>query len=171
MDSAQCADDGTHGLAAELYRIIRATNEMAGVPQANVLSDRVTGHLGVPVSEVVVVSRGWPGWEHANLQRGIDAYLARYGKAMDWFGVVGSHRNFEDLISMLAAAGTQNTYQLGSVDYTTAWSGPTRRSTWCSSVWSARSRRTAPRWSSGSVARPRSSPNPCAGSRCWRPRR
>src|SRR3954454_10321998 len=106
-------------LAVDLARIVRATaDEVAGGP-GNELIERVTGHLGAPLPEVVVVTRNWPMWEHANIQRGADAYLAEHGTAVDWFGVAGGQRTHEDLIGMLATARRQGMYELASVDYTT----------------------------------------------------
>ncbi|GHG38196.1 MULTISPECIES: AAA family ATPase [Amycolatopsis] len=111
-------------LAADLARIIRATADEVASGEGSELIGRVTGHLGASLPEVVVVTRNWPMWEHANLQRGVDAYLAEHGTAVDWFGVAGGQRTHEDLIGMLAVARRQGMYELGSVDYTTTATGP-----------------------------------------------
>jgi hypothetical protein len=111
-------------LATDIARIVRATaDEVAGGP-GNELIERVTGHLEAPLPEVVVVTRNWPMWEHANIQRGVDAYLAEHGTAVAWFGIAGGQRTHEDLIGMLATARRQGMYDLGSVDYTTTAIGP-----------------------------------------------
>ncbi|MGW4060238.1 AAA family ATPase [Amycolatopsis sp. NPDC004747] len=111
-------------LAADLARIVRATADEVASGQSSELIERVTGHLGAALPEVVVVTRNWPMWEHANLQRGVDAYLAAHGTAVNWFGVAGGQRPHEDLIGMLAIARRQGMYELGSVDYTTTATGP-----------------------------------------------
>lgn len=111
-------------LATDLARIVRATADQVAGGQGSELIERVTGHLGAPLPEVVVVTRNWPMWEHANIQRGVEAYLAEYGTAVDWFGIAGGQRTHEDLIGMLAVARKQGMYELGSVDYTTTAISP-----------------------------------------------
>ena len=37
---------------------------------------RVSGHLGCELAAVVLVTERFPKWEHVNVQRGVDAYLA-----------------------------------------------------------------------------------------------
>ncbi len=112
-------------LAADLHRIVKAAADSVAVSgTANELTERVTGHLGLPVSQVVVVARSWEGWEHANIQRGVDAYLAVHGTAVEWFGIAGGHRSHEDLIGMLVTAGKQGLYELGAVEFITTAVGP-----------------------------------------------
>jgi hypothetical protein len=113
-----------HDLAADLHRIIRATADTVAASASNELIDRVTGHLGVRLPQVVVVTRSWPMWEHANIQRGVEAYLAEHGTSVDWFGVAGGQRSHEDLIGMLVTARKQGMYELGAVDFTTTSIGP-----------------------------------------------
>ncbi|MGK3200627.1 AAA family ATPase [Amycolatopsis sp. MEPSY49] len=110
-------------LAADLQRIIRATADSVSGSAGNELIDRVTAHVG-PLPGVVVVTRNWPMWEHANIQRGVDAYLAEHGTDVGWFGIAGGQRTHEDLIGMLVIARKQGTFELGSVDYTTTATGP-----------------------------------------------
>ncbi|UOX87850.1 ATP-binding protein [Amycolatopsis sp. FBCC-B4732] len=111
-------------LATDIARIVRATADEVAGGAGNELIDRVTGHLEAPLPEVVVVTRNWPMWEHANIQRGVDAYLAEHGTAVGWFGIAGGQRTHEDLIGMLATARSKGMYELGSVDYTTTATGP-----------------------------------------------
>ncbi|WP_329054378.1 ATP-binding protein [Amycolatopsis sp. NBC_01488] len=111
-------------LAADLARIVRATADEVAGERSSELIERVTGHLGAPLPEIVVVTRNWAMWEHANIQRSVDAYLAEHGTAVDWFGIAGGQRTHEDLIGMLATARRQGMYELGSVDYTTTAIGP-----------------------------------------------
>src|SRR5215469_3867648 len=67
------------------------------------LALRVTGHLGCELAEVVLVSARFPIWEHVNVQRGVDAYLAAHAPGEQWFGPAGGgHRPHEDMLSLLS---------------------------------------------------------------------
>ncbi len=67
------------------------------------LALRVTGHLGCELTEVVLVSARFPIWEHVNVQRGVDAYLAAHAAGAQWFGPAGGgHRPHEDILSLLS---------------------------------------------------------------------
>src|SRR5690348_15635698 len=67
------------------------------------LALRVTGHLGCELTEVVLVSARFPIWEHVNVQRGVDAYLAAHAAGAQWFGPPGGgHRPHEDMLSLLS---------------------------------------------------------------------
>ena len=65
------------GLARGLRLLIelgaRTLAEDAGPSE---LALRVTGHLGCALTAVVPVTERFPSWEHVNIQRGVDAYLA-----------------------------------------------------------------------------------------------
>ncbi|MFF4595518.1 AAA family ATPase [Amycolatopsis sp. NPDC001319] len=111
-------------LARDLQRIIKVTADAVGSRQANELVERVTGHLEVPLTQALVVTRNYEDWEHANIQAGVDAYLAEHGVGTDWFGIAGGQRGHEDLVGMLFAARNHQLYELGAVDYTTATVGP-----------------------------------------------
>ena len=67
------------------------------------LALRVTGHLRCELAEVVLVSEKFPSWEHVNVQRGVDAYLAAHAAEAPWFGPLGGgHRPHEDMLSLLS---------------------------------------------------------------------
>ena len=67
------------------------------------LALRVTGHLGCQLTEVVLVSERFPSWEHVNVQRGVDAYLAAHAAGAQWFGPPGGgHRPHEDMLTLLS---------------------------------------------------------------------
>src|SRR5215470_2401907 len=67
------------------------------------LALRVTGHLGCELTKVVLVSARFPIWEHVNVQRGVDAYLAAHAAGAQWFGPPGGgHRPHEDMLSLLS---------------------------------------------------------------------
>ncbi|WP_336207721.1 ATP-binding protein [Nonomuraea sp. LPB2021202275-12-8] len=86
---------------------------------------RVVGHLGCDLQYVVNVVATFPAWEHVNIQRGVDAYLAEHSAHADWFGVAGQGREHTDFVNMLASAtrGWER-FEPGAVDYETAAVGP-----------------------------------------------
>lgn len=87
------------------------------------LIKRITDHLGCPLTEIPNVALHLPAFEHVNLQRGVDAYLAANSPDATWFGIAGN-RHFNTVIDMLAEASASRAYQLGAVDYTTVTTGP-----------------------------------------------
>jgi hypothetical protein len=111
-------------LARDLQRLVKAAADSVAGVQSNELIDRVTGHLGVPLAQALVVTRVFEDWEHANIQAGVDAYLAEHGTVTDWFGIAGGQRGHEDLVGMLVAGRNHGLYELGAVDYRTAAIGP-----------------------------------------------
>ena len=92
-----------------LARGLRLLVEIAGQTLAedtgpSELALRVTGHLGCELTAVVPVTERFPSWEHVNIQRGVDAYLAARQADPQWFGPSGSgHHPHEDLLSMIGA--------------------------------------------------------------------
>jgi hypothetical protein len=85
---------------------------------------RVTGHLGCGMTDLTPVSEAFPDWEHINVQRGIDAYLAAHTREAVWFGISGSHRTGEDMMGLLTGAEEHGAYRLGAVDMLTVATGP-----------------------------------------------
>ncbi|KAA9152409.1 ATP-binding protein [Amycolatopsis acidicola] len=122
---AELDGDGARALAAGLGRLVRvaATVVEADSP-ANALVNRVTGHLGAELQDLVFVGQEFPPWEHVNVHRGVDRYLAERGGGHEWFGIAGVNRTNEELIGMLATARRHGTYELGAVDYRTEATGP-----------------------------------------------
>ncbi|WP_033292860.1 AAA family ATPase [Amycolatopsis jejuensis] len=113
-------------LARNLQRIVKAAADSVGAGDSGELIDRVTGHLGVPITQALVVTRSFEDWEHATIQAGVDAYLAEQngGARTDWFGIAGGQRGHEDLVGMLVTAKKHGLYELGAVDYATVAVGP-----------------------------------------------
>ncbi len=67
------------------------------------LALRVTGHLGCELSAVVSVAERFPIWEHVNIQRGIDAYLAAQHNDEEWFAAPGAgQRPHENMLSLIS---------------------------------------------------------------------
>ncbi len=117
--------DDARALAASLRRLFQATTAVVEADSAGApLVTKVSGHLGVGLGEVVSVATRFEAWEHVNLQRGIDTYLAEHTPDAEWFGVGGPHRGPEELLSMLVSARLQHLYHLGAADFTTVAAGP-----------------------------------------------
>ncbi len=69
------------------------------------LALRVTAHLGCELTDVVPLTERFPSWEHVNIQRGVDAYLAARQGDAQWFGPSGSgHRPHEDMLSLIGGS-------------------------------------------------------------------
>ncbi len=106
-----------------LLEVARRTLSDEDVPSE--LVARVTGHLGGDLSAVVAVQERFPIWDHVNIQRGIDAYLARHGSTGTWFGMAtGMMRPHQDLLARLAMPGPAQIGKAGSASYGTAATGP-----------------------------------------------
>ncbi|MEJ2853193.1 MULTISPECIES: AAA family ATPase [unclassified Saccharothrix] len=85
---------------------------------------RVQEHLGCELGSVVSVVSRFELWEHVNLHRGVEAYLADRTPEPEWFGVSGQHRGHEDIVDMLVAARQHKNHGVGAAEYTTAATGP-----------------------------------------------
>ncbi|HEY0449108.1 ATP-binding protein [Actinophytocola sp.] len=114
--------EDARGLARALTDLLNA-GQQSLAESGSPLITRITEHVGCPLAEIPNVAEHLPSWEHANLQRGIDAYLARNSPDAAWFGIAGA-RHFTSVIDMLASADTSQSYRLGAVDYTTVATGP-----------------------------------------------
>jgi hypothetical protein len=89
------------------------------------LARRITGHLGCELPAVVQVAERFPSWEHVNIQRGVDAYLAARRADAEWFGVSGlGHRPHEDMLSLVNMASPFGRIKPSAASYGTAAVGP-----------------------------------------------
>jgi hypothetical protein len=104
----------------ELFESAQQT--LRGTAESTLVS-LVTEHLGCPLTEIPNVALHLPSFEHVNLQRGVDAYLAEHTPEASWFGISGT-RYFTTVIEMLAESANSGSHQLGAVDYTTVGTGP-----------------------------------------------
>jgi hypothetical protein len=87
-------------------------------------AQQVAAHLGCEPQAVVQVSERFPSWEHVNIQRGVDAYLAEYPGG-EWFGVSGmGHRPHEDMLSLINAPSHFGRIRPSAASYGTAAVGP-----------------------------------------------
>src|SRR3712207_8564946 len=53
----------------------------------------MTGHLGGAAAEAEVVEETWPGYEHVNVQAGMDAWLAEDGRRSQVGGVLKDRKS------------------------------------------------------------------------------
>ena len=111
-------------LASALTALVEAARDRIGGSGGSALVEKITGHVGGGLSELLTVSMAIGNWELVNLQHGVDAYLAEHSPDAEWFGVSGSGRVHQDIVDMLAGAAQQGSFRLGSVDYTTVSTGP-----------------------------------------------
>ena len=52
------------------------------------------------------MTQQFPKWEHVNIQRGVDAYLAERQNDAEWFGVPGAgQRPHENMLSLISTPG------------------------------------------------------------------
>ncbi|KOX22789.1 ATPase [Saccharothrix sp. NRRL B-16348] len=121
----ELSGDEAKALASSLRRLMQLTaNLVEQDGEVAPLLARLRGHLGCELAQVLSVATKFEVWEHVNLQRGVDAYLAEHTPDAQWFGVGGQHRGHEDVMGMLLAARHSVGFGLGSADYATAAVGP-----------------------------------------------
>ncbi len=111
------------GLARGLHQVYdlaeRTLSDEAGPSAAG---RRVMAHLGCELAGVIPVTERFRLWEHVNVQRGVDAYLAAHGSGEGWFGLAGGfHRPHENMLSLLNSADAA---RVSAADYGTAPVGP-----------------------------------------------
>ena len=126
-DGVPSANGQDYGdLARSLVRLLEvARRTLSDEEVPSELVGRVTGHLGCALSGVVAVHDRFPIWDHVNVQRGVDAYLARYGTTDSWFGMAtGMMRPHQDLLARLAVPAPGSLGKAGSASYSTAATGP-----------------------------------------------
>lgn len=111
-------------LAAALANLLENTRHLVTSDEGSALVAMVTDHIGCPLAQVPNVAITFGSWEHVNLQRGVDAYLAEHSPDATWFGIAGGGRGHQEVVDMLAAAGQHHAFELGAVDYTTVATGP-----------------------------------------------
>jgi AAA+ superfamily predicted ATPase len=123
-DDIRLDADTANQLATNLAKIIEATRFRITDSTDDPLVALLTGHLGKPLLDMPTVTENFGAWEHVNVQRGVEAYLAAHSPDAEWFGIAGANRNPQELIDMLADAALRGNYRLGAVDYRTVATGP-----------------------------------------------
>jgi hypothetical protein len=124
--NAQPDVEDLRGLARGMRQLVEiAARTLTADAAPNELVLRVTGHLGCDLSEVVPVTERFPIWDHVNVQRGVNAYLAAHGSTGTWFGVGGAgHHTDEGLLGMIAMSMHFPMIRFGAAIYGTAAVGP-----------------------------------------------
>jgi hypothetical protein len=121
------ADDQDYrDLARSLTRLLEvARRTLADEEAPSEVAARVTGHLGCGLPDAVAVHERFSIWDHVNVFRGVEAYLARHGSAGTWFGIsAGMMRPHQDLLSRLAAPAPGAQGKAGSASYVAVATGP-----------------------------------------------
>src|SRR5712692_4715546 len=111
------------GLARALRDLLGTSARLVG--QAGIAGPaaaRVGVHLGCDLKDMAWVGESFPMWEHANLQRGTDAYLAEHSPAASWFGITAMSHDHEDLATMITMSGRGA--EVSAVRHGTAAIGP-----------------------------------------------
>ena len=118
--------DDLRGLARGVHELFElASKLLAAEAPANELTQRVTGHLGCDLTEVVPVTERFPIWDHVNVQQGVNAYLAAHGSNGTWFGARGGgHYPDEGLLSLVTTSMQFSMIQFGAASFGTAPVGP-----------------------------------------------
>jgi hypothetical protein len=117
------APEDLRGLARGLHQVVdlaeRTLSDEAG---PSPVGRRIMAHLDCELADVVPVTERFPLWEHVNVQRGVDAYLAAHGGSEGWIGLAGGyHQPHENLLSLVNSAPMS---RLSAANYGTAPVGP-----------------------------------------------
>jgi hypothetical protein len=120
------ARDDLRGLAHGLRQVVdlagRTLDDEAAPSPAG---QRVIAHLGCDLADVIPVTQRFPLWEHVNVQRGVDAYLAAHGGGEGWIGLPGAfHRPHENMLSLISAPYSYGPPRPSAAVYGTAPIGP-----------------------------------------------
>jgi hypothetical protein len=89
----------------------RAVRGLVGVARADerpTLARMLREHLGADCGGLDIVSEGWADYEHVNVQRGIDAWLAVPGRSHRLVGVTGYQHEPFGLADLLNRSGRLN---------------------------------------------------------------
>jgi hypothetical protein len=107
-------------------RGLRAVARTARADLAPTLARRLRAHVGEVASDAAVVVDSWRGYDHVNVQAGLDAWLAEPGRQHEVVGITGfQHREF-GLADLLSADGRLDAFgpRPGNVASVNAASGP-----------------------------------------------
>jgi hypothetical protein len=115
--------DDLRGLARGLRQVVDlAVRTLFDEGEPSAVGRRIMAHLGCELADVIPVTERFPLWEHVNVQRGVDAYLAAHGSGEGWIGLSGGfHRPHENMLSLVNSSSTA---RLSAANYGTAPIGP-----------------------------------------------
>jgi hypothetical protein len=84
-------------------RGVRAVTRAARVGDQVTLASLLAAHLGEAAAGAGVVEETWPGYEHVNVQAGLDAWLAEEGRAGEVVGVLNFRHHHFGLAELLSS--------------------------------------------------------------------
>ena len=117
--------DDLRGLARGLRHVVDLAEQTLSGEGPSPAGRRVIAHLGCELADVVPVTQRFQIWEHVNVQRGVDAYLAAHGGGEGWIGLAGAfHRPHENMLSLISAPWGYGTSRPSAAVYGTAPIGP-----------------------------------------------
>src|SRR6185503_1081927 len=108
-------------------RLVRRFVAQARADERPTFRSIVAAHLGVPVDDLPVSEEGWPGYEHVNVQRALDAWLGAPGREHRLVGLAEyRHRGQFGLGDLLAADASMNLHgtRPGTITRVSRASGP-----------------------------------------------
>lgn len=91
----------------------------------------LSGHLGPDAAALTVVSGSWAGYDHVNLQAGLDAWLAGRGRAHTLTGLTGYQRSSFGLADLLQPGAGHLGIRVGSLATTALAAGPAGQTRAC----------------------------------------
>jgi hypothetical protein len=84
-------------------RGVRAVTQAARVEDRVTFASLLAAHLGPAAAAAEVAEETWPGYEHVNVQAGLDAWLAEDGRSSELVGVLGFRHMQFGLADLLTA--------------------------------------------------------------------
>jgi hypothetical protein len=115
--------DDLRGLARGLRQVVDlAVRTLYDEGEPSAAGRRIMAHLGCELADVIPVTERFPLWDHVNVQRGVDAYLAAHGGGEGWIGLSGGfHRPHENMLSLINSSSAS---RVSAANYGTAPIGP-----------------------------------------------
>ncbi len=89
------------------------------------------GHFGATARSIPVVSEAWPGYEHVNVQMGLDAWLAAAGRSHKLVGLTGFQHTDFGLADLTQPTRFESGLGIGSVTTAARATGPDDRTLAC----------------------------------------
>jgi hypothetical protein len=121
------ADDDLNPELADVARLVRRfVRQAVSAARAEEGSVRhlLAGHLGPQVATLPVASGTWPGYDHVNVQAGLDIWLAEPGREHEIAGLTRFHHAMFGLADLTASGNGPMHQRLGSVTTVALPSGP-----------------------------------------------
>ena len=93
-------------------RGVQAVTRAARVADRVTFASLLTGHLGPAAAGAEVAEETWPGYEHVNVQAGLDAWLAADGRRSEVVGVLGFRHHHFGLAELLTMGEQEGPFGL-----------------------------------------------------------